>query len=371
MRLLIVILLINLNSFSCYSQVGLPVDAQATKETVQLYKNLHRLLSKGIMFGHQDDLAYGVNWKYQPNASDIKEVTNDYPAVFGWELGHLELDSSKNLDDVPFEKMKQFIQQAYSKNCIITISWHLRNPLTGKSAWDPELGTVASVLPGGIKHDLYKSWLDKLAVFFNDLKTKNGTFIPVIFRPYHELNGSWFWWGKNHCSPDEIKSLYRFTADYLKNKKGIHHLLYAFNTDKFSSEEEYLERYPGDEYVDLLGFDIYQRQEGNEAFIQTTDRLLTVLEKLSASKRKIPALTEFGYGTIPDSTWWTSTFWKAIGHHQISYVLGWRNAGKKENGEMEFYVPYKGQQSADDFRKFYAIKKTLFAKDLLKENIYR
>src|ERR1700712_6033321 len=83
-----------------------PCDKDATKETVRLYHNLKKLREKGFMFGHQDDLAYGVNWKYVNGNSDIKEVTGDYPSVYGWELGHLELDSSKNLDAVPFNKMK-------------------------------------------------------------------------------------------------------------------------------------------------------------------------------------------------------------------------------------------------------------------------
>ena len=88
----------------------LPTDSLATKETVSLYKNLKRLLHKGIMFGHQDDLAYGVGWKYEPGRSDIKDVTGDYPAVYGFELGHLETDQPFNLDSVPFDKMKGFIR---------------------------------------------------------------------------------------------------------------------------------------------------------------------------------------------------------------------------------------------------------------------
>ena len=85
---------------------GLPSDKKATKETIALYNNLKKLLNKGIMFGHQDDLAYGVGWKYEPGRSDIKDVTGDYPAVYGFELGRLELDHEVNLDSVPFDKMK-------------------------------------------------------------------------------------------------------------------------------------------------------------------------------------------------------------------------------------------------------------------------
>ena len=170
---------------SSQAQYAPPIDKKATKETITLYTNLKKLLNKGIMFGHQDDLAYGVGWKYEPGKSDIKEVTGDYPAVYGWELGHLEMDHPVNLDSVPFDKMKGFIREAYDRGGVITISWHLRNPLTGKTAWDPEKGTVASILPGGQKHELYKGWLDKLTAFMLDLKGKKREYIPETFRPFH------------------------------------------------------------------------------------------------------------------------------------------------------------------------------------------
>jgi len=346
-------------------------DKKASAETNHLYNNLKKIPARGFMFGHQDDLAYGVNWKYVAGNSDIKEVTGDYPAVYGWELGHLELDSSKNLDGVPFDKMKQFIAAGYARGGVITISWHFTNALTGKSAWDATPGTVAAILPGGAKHTLYKSWLDKLAAFMLDLKGVNGEAIPVIFRPFHELNGSWFWWGKNLCTPDELKQLYRFTETYLRNEKNVHNLLYAFNTDRFGSAEEYLERYPGDEWVDIIGFDIYQRGKDNEAFIREMDKCLSTLEKLAAEKSKIAALTEFGYGTLPDSTWWTKVLLPAIGTHQIAYALAWRNAGKSPNGQYEYYVPFKGEASAADFGLFYKNERTLFQKEVTKENLYK
>src|SRR5882762_9723108 len=75
------------------AQKDLPSDKNATKETINLYNNLKKLAGKGFMFGHQDDLAYGVGWKFDASTSsaersDIKDVTGDYPAVYGWELGH-------------------------------------------------------------------------------------------------------------------------------------------------------------------------------------------------------------------------------------------------------------------------------------------
>jgi len=352
--------------------IDFPIDAKATKETVRLAHNLKRLLNKGIMFGHQDDLAYGVGWQYEAGRSDIKDVTGDYPAVYGFELGRLEIDRPVNLDSVPFDKMKGFIRSAYDRGGVITISWHLNNPLTGKTAWDPSPGTVASILPGGEKNELYKSWLDKIAGFMLDLKGKRGEYIPIIFRPFHELNGSWFWWGKNHCTPEELRQLWHFTVSYLRDTKNVHNLLYAFNTDKFYSKDEYMERYPGDEWVDVIGFDIYQAYNTakNEDFIKYTGMMLGMLDSIGIERNKIPALTEFGNSGVKDSLWWTKTFLKAIETHKISYALAWRNAGIKGT-RVEFYAPYKGHSSANDFVEFYKNDKTLFQKDVTKEKLYQ
>jgi len=363
-----------LQSRTVQSQSELPSDKKATKETVNLYRNLKKLLNKGIMFGHQDDLAYGVEWKYIPGKSDVKEVTGDYPAVYGFELGRLELDHAVNIDSVPFDKMKGYIREVYDRGGVITLSWHLNNPLTGKTAWDPAPGTVQSILPGGEKNELYKSWLDKVAAFMLSLQGKNGELIPVIFRPFHELNGNWFWWGEKYCTPEEYKQAYQFTVSYLRDTKGVHNLLYAYNTDRFGSKEEYLKKYPGDKWADVLGFDIYQRQKGEAAdaqFVKDADRMLTALEKIARQTNKIPALTEFGFGQVPDSTWWTNVLWKALQPHKISYALAWRNAGAKPSGESEYYLPYKGQISEKDFIKFYQEPKTLFQKDVSKENLYK
>ncbi len=356
---------------SLCAQAILPCDKSATPETINLYNGLKRNLAKGVMLGHQDDLAYGVNWKYEAGRSDIKDVTGDYPAVMGFELGRLELDHAVNLDSVPFDKMRGFIKDAYEHGSVITISWHLNNPLTGKTAWDPSpKETFGSILPGGEKNVLYNSWLDKVAVFFQSLKGDHGEYIPIIFRPFHELNGSWFWWGGKNCTPDEIKQLYQYTEKYLRDTKQVHNLLYAFNTDKFYLPTEYLERYPGNDYADIIGFDIYQRAN-NQEFMKDANNMLSMLDSIAVDHNKIPALTEFGYGTLPDNTWWTSTLLPVLKAHKISYALAWRNAGAKKDGSTEYYVPYIGQVSAKNFIMFCNDEKILLQKDAAKEKLYQ
>ncbi|SFH11839.1 glycoside hydrolase family 26 protein [Pedobacter insulae] len=348
------------------------VDPKATKETVALYRNLHLLSGKHILFGHQDDLAYGVNWKYKAKRSDIKDIVNDYPAVYGWDLGHIEKRASQNLDGIPFDKMRQFIREGYSRGGVITLSWHLDNPLTGGSTWDTTQRTVAAILPGGVKHELFKTWLDRAASFMRSLKGAKGESIPLLFRPFHELNGDWFWWGKNKTTPEEFINLWKFTINYLRNEQGLHNLIIVYNTNSFADETEFLEKYPGDDMADVLSFDKYQFTANSQAFITSTRAELEILVRLAKAKNKLSAFAETGYEAVPDPQWWTKTLWPIVKDIPISYVLVWRNQGYMESiKKMHYYAPYKGQVSEQDFEKFYQIPRVIFEKTTRKKNIYQ
>lgn len=352
-----------------------PADKNATAQTIALYKNLKKLAAKGYMFGHQDDLAYGVNWRYENGRSDVKDVAGDYPAVYGWELGGLEAGSEKNIDGVPFKKMRQYIKEGYERGGVITISWHARSPYGAeKGAWDTTHGTVASILPGAGNHQLYKTWLDELAKFFLSLKGSKGETIPVLFRPYHELTGNWFWWCRNACSAEQFKVLWRFTQYYLREEKKVHNLLYVYNTaGDFKTKEEFMDRYPGDDAVDMISFDSYQYDDPAKSdwFVKNTNVQLGLMSEIATEKNKLMAIGETGYEQIPFTSWWTETLSKAIGEHKISYVLVWRNHGYNQwMKKMHYYAPYKDHGSAADFVKFYQQDNTLFEKDVAKEKLY-
>ena len=345
-----------------------PANQLATQETIDLYNSLFKIAETGIMFGHQDDLAYGVKWKYIEGESDIKRVVGDYPAVFGWDLGNIENKSEVNLDSVPFKKLKQFIVDTYNKRGINTISWHAWNPITGGNTWDTETKTtVHSILPGGEYHDKYVSWLDILAQFFQSLKNNDGKLVPVIFRPFHEFSGSWFWWGNKYCTSQEFIQLWQFTFDYLTKTKNVNNILFCFSSSgDFKKPSEYLEKFPGENYVDIIGFDTYQFSGmSNKVFTNHLKSKLKILDKLAEDMNKPSALTETGYEQIPDSTWWTAVLWNGIQNSNISYVLLWRNANEK-NKKNHYYVPFPGQISEKNFVEFEKLEQTLFLKDLNK-----
>lgn len=349
-------------------------DNKATAETRKLYENLFRLKQSKILFGHQDALAYGFGWKYDEGRSDIKDVTGQHPALYGWDIGGLENDSSVNIDSVPFTKMKEFIGRVYDRGGVNTISWHLDNPVNGKSSWDTIPGSVATLLPGGTRHDVYNGWLDKVARFMKDLKGADGKAVPVLFRPFHELTGSWFWWGKKQCSPEEIKKLWIYTFDYLTNHHKVHNLIYVFNAADFASAEEFLERYPGDQYADVLSFDTYHfgPKENGQAFKRETESKMKIIAELAKRRKKLIALAETGYETIPDPLWWTQVLYPSISSQPVSFVLVWRNAGYRPHSkDYHYYAPYRGHASAADFLKFVANGRIVLEKEAGALNLYK
>ncbi|KAF0235713.1 MAG: mannan endo-1 [Prolixibacteraceae bacterium] len=342
-----------------------PSNPKATPETVNLYRNMMKLQSKGLMFGHQDALAYGESWVYEEGRSDVKDVCGDYPAVYGWELGHIELGGSYSLDSVHFHKIQNWIKLVYERGGVNTISWHLRNPLTGGTSWDvSSKEVVKSILQGGTKHEVFKGYLDKMADFLLGLKTDDGIYIPILFRPFHEHTGSWFWWGKNLCAIDDYKALWRFTVDYLQNEKNIHHLIYTYSTDRFKTEEEYLERYPGDDIIDILGFDLYDR---GPDYPEALKNCAATVSKLAKEKGKIATISESGGPIATNHVWWTMVL-ETIRPYDLSYFLVWRNPWQPAGHGA--FAPFKGSPCSADFVKFYDDKKTLFQKEVTMEKLY-
>ncbi len=334
----------------------LPVDKNATDETKALYQNLKELAKTKVLYGHQDDLAYGYSWWAEQGRSDVKEVTGSYPAVYGWDVGDIrQEDKTTNLDNIEWDNMKRWIKEGYERGGIITISWHMNHPVTDGSTWD-KTPAVAAIIPGGEQHDKFKGWLDRFVDFVSDLKGEGGEAIPVIFRPYHEHTGSWFWWGEEQTSVEDYITLWRFTVEYLRDEKGVHNLLYAYSPDNQAGREfsNYMKKYPGDDYVDILGMDDYGSMNGRDP-AEFSNELAWLVEE--AEKRdKIAALSETGVEAIPDPMWWSNqvvpsftTNPKAKG---IAYILTWRNANYEREQRDHFYASHPDHDSAPDMKAF-------------------
>ena len=256
---------------------------------------------------------------------------------------------------------------------MVTLSWHLDNPVSGGSSWvadslaDIETKTVAAILEGGKQHDVFLTWLDRVADFIKSLETPYGVRIPVLFRPWHEHTGNWFWWGQQHCTADEYKALWKLTAERLAEKNVVN-VLYAYSpgTEPDGDETKYMERYPGDDIIDLMGLDCYCFAPEADStqiaqYAATLDKNLDMVCRIAKQHGKAAALTETGYECIKTDNWWTQTLEPVLDRHPISYVLVWRNAHNRPN---HYFAPYPGQQSTSDFIRFYNARQSLFLSDI-------
>jgi mannan endo-1,4-beta-mannosidase len=373
LNLTLILSLITLCSFG--QKLPVPADKKATKETVRLFQSLYELNNKGVMYGHQDDLMYGSTWWYEKDRSDTKDFTDDYPAVAGFELGHLELGNERSLDSVSFAQIADQIKAHFKRGGVITISWHLNNPYTMQikdtlsrrqygTAWDvSSKEVVGSILPGGKNNELFNTWLERLAEFFTGLKDETGTPIPLIFRPYHEHSGSFFWWGTNICTDEQYIALWRYTVGFLRDIKNIHNILYAYNTDRVISLEQYLKGYPGDDIIDMLSIDMYDR---GAAFGGELDNALAFVTEEATRRNKLTALSETG-GRRGMQDWWSSVLLPVVSKYPVVYVLTWRHAYRPGSSTPN----NPNQPFPADFKNFYNSQRTLFLKEVQQANVYK
>ena len=348
------------------------IDKKATAETQALYDNLGQLSKNHILFGHQHATEYGHGWFGDPDRSDVKSVTGSHPAVIGVDFSGLSGLPDSIISKVKVS-LKKNIEDTYNRGGITTVAWHFSNPVSkGGFYWKDSvsLPAVKYIIPGGPAHEKYKSILAGIADLAKSLRGKDGNLVPLIFRPYHELDGDWFWWGKSHCTTEEFKTLWRFTVGYLRDSLAVHNFIYAFSPDcKFNSEAEYLDRYPGDEWVDMVGVDNYADFGRDGKYnVEAGIKKLAIVSAYAKKAGKLAAFTETGLESIPNTEWWTGTLLKSLqsSNLQLAYVLVWRNDAKSPT---HFYAPFPGQVSVADFKKFYDDPYTLFENDL--KNVYR
>jgi mannan endo-1,4-beta-mannosidase len=361
------------------------VDQLATAKTKSTFAYLNDIRGQHVLFGHQHATDEGLTLKRDGFVeSEVNNSVGDFPAVFGWDTLSLEgkerpgvandlVQSRKNLA----ESMKQ----ANAMGGIIALSSHLPNFVTGGSFNDTGGSVVEHILPGGDKNDEFNAFLDNLALFANNLKDDNGDLIPVLFRPFHEQNGGWFWWGAKTTTPSQYKEIYRYTAEYLRDKKGVHNFLYVYSPNGTfgGSEDSYLTTYPGDDYVDILGMDQYDNQDnpGSQKFLDNLVSDLGMIARLADSKGKIATFSEFGYSPQGmkttgngDLEWFTHVM-NAIkadpDAKRISYMQTWANFAL--NGNL--FVPYKdapnglgSHELLSDFIKYYNDPYTSFLREV-------
>lgn len=317
-----------------------PGDTGLSAAALKLLSNLNNNSNQGkILLGHQATTIAGAEWRLwqRPDYSDFKGVSGKFPSVYGWEFSPRPDNQNETYDYVTFDVTIHEAKKAYSRGGVNTFNIHPYRLDNNGNSWENAPGLVAKLIPGGQLHDQYKQLLDKYVAEFQKLKDGDNNPIPFIFRPYHEANHDWFWWGNTACSDDEYKTLFRFTVEYMRGK-GLNNMLICYAPGYFQNEATYMARYPGDDVVDILGFDgYYGNNNGHGTDWNTLKNHLTLLKTIGQDKNKPVVWAETGEKNL-DTDNYFSQLDQAITETGIkpAYIMFWANYAQNE-----YYIPYE------------------------------
>ncbi len=255
--LLLVIVLTagSLSHIHAQSGKAVPVTPNASPESVQLLEYIYSISGKQTLTGQHCAPLVGST-----RLPVVHRITQKYPALFGQDFG---FSYPGYWDGINFRQ--RIVDEAILRNnegFIITIMWHaipptMDEPMEFRESIQSELTDKEwqdLITPGTLINERWKSQVDVIAWFLKQLRYAN---VPVIWRPYHEMNGDWFWWGKKE-GESGYKKLYRMMFDRLVNFHGLNNLIWVYNCNEVKNNvDPYDKYYPGDDVVDILATDVY------------------------------------------------------------------------------------------------------------------
>ena len=240
---------------SCGSKYPEPVNRNATPEARALLESLYRSVDEGkIISGlHHNQLSMPA---YRYDLDNIERACGKEPMIWG---GDVAWDAARVIE---------LAQEKYAEGHIITLMWHAARPMDHgivnfreqtqgdftDEQWN-ELMTVGS--------DMYNGWLAQVDSISEYLKVLHDCKIPVLWRPYHEMNGEWFWWGWRE-GKNGFTELWKRLYDRMVNYHHLDNLIWVWNANAprdipGDTALDYARFYPGNDFVDVLATDVYNR----------------------------------------------------------------------------------------------------------------
>lgn len=239
----------------------------------------------------------------------IAQKTGSQPALAGYDFIFLHYSPTpdgwswvQNYNDISAAR------QQWEENGLVNYMWHWNVPATEKAWKEGDMDAYAfyssqtsfdireALKPGTWQNEVIMQDIEEVAGYLQLLEDAN---IPVIWRPLHEAagnydiyggNGAWFWWGRGGAEP--CKQLWRLLYDQLVGVYGLDNLIWVWTVDvPVGAEDQWDDWYPGDEYVDIVGVDIYASD--TEAKTRQYQALVDMTKG-----RKLVTISECG--NIPD-----------------------------------------------------------------------
>ena len=263
------------------------VDPNASEKTEKLLSFLYETAGNRIIAGQHTQTVKMEEIEY------IKEVTGRTPKLYGFEL--LGYSPNINYEYASYECLKEVEENkgtldvafdlAQREDIILTFTFHWYSPLYGhdKSFYQKNTDFDARMILKEASQER-KAFYHDMEIIGKELKRFADADIPILWRPFHESDGDWFWWGSK--GPEVARELYKLMFDYYVNTLQLNNLIWVYNC-------RLNEGYPGDEYVDVISVDIYK------PFKDATDYKRDYLDLIKeTSRNKVAALGEVGY--LPD-----------------------------------------------------------------------
>lgn len=309
-------------------EYAVPLTSAATTATKTLYRSLLSLTgAREVMLGCHDRHHGGNSPRKDGREAAFTQMTGKPPAYIQWEYVSPNNPAFTGPDAyggtmtaagaVGQANLIADIKAAWRRGIWPMVHWHCGNPtldasggmaasMANVAAYENRSGSpVAAIKTGGAKEAHLLAELDAFAAFANALVADDGTLIPFVWRPFHEMNGNWFWWNGIDRQADMVL-VWRKMVDYLKTTKGLTNVLYCWNLSmslatsiKSNATDAYSGWYPGDTYADIVSADLYF----SSAFTGATSWALTgafpradyaALLAIATTSRKPMLMAELG-----------------------------------------------------------------------------
>jgi len=254
-RILFLILLCFFNGLASGGPDILPVTPHASPEAVELLNYIYSISGRQTMTGQHCHPLAGDSRLFI-----VYRSTKHYPALFGQDFG---FSPPGTWDGINFRQ--QIVEHAirrYYDGFVITLMWHAVPPTEDEPVEFRESvqGDLTDqewqdlITPGTGIHERWKSQVDVIAFFLKQIRDAG---VPVLWRPYHEMNGGWFWWGRKP-GDDGYKKLWRMMFERLVHFHGLNNLIWVYNANEVKKNvDPYEDTFPGHDVVDILATDVY------------------------------------------------------------------------------------------------------------------
>jgi len=244
-----------------------PANPNATPESRALLKYIKGLSGKYILSGQHNYPATGDR-----NTQFAADYIGKTPVIWSQDFGFAaegDKDSYKSRPAIIEEAIRQ-----HKKGAIVTLCWHAVPPTAEEPVTFQPLPGADPVAPlksvqGRLTDkqfrdiltpgtDLYKQWVKQVDEIASYLKQLQAAKVPVLWRPYHEMNGDWFWWGGHYEGKYTTAALYKQMFDRFVKFHKLNNLIWVWSVDRPGKPgSEFVRYYPGTQYLDILAIDIY------------------------------------------------------------------------------------------------------------------